>query len=252
MLIQGRADGLRLITQHDHGLLSGELAVAWRGPGGGEEPAEELVLAVSLHDLSWRELDAVPRRDPATGLPYDFLRFPADEKYEAASRGIDRVAELHPYAGVLVSLHYCTFGSPRRPSEFEESEEERRLELLGDMEDEAPGPSRIRHDMDFLRLFDNLSLLLCLTPPGADEEHRPSWLTPDLLTIPGGGPRMELSWRDDGTAVLNPFPFQGPELDVELPFRDLPPGPFASDEALRKAWEEAPVEIHRIRLRGGI
>lgn len=248
MLIQRREDRLRLITQHDHGLLSGEAAMAWRGVEGAGELAEEVILAVSLHDLSWRELDAEPLRNPETGLPYDFLDFPASDKYEAASRGIDRVAELHPYAGVLVSLHYSTFGSPRRPAGFEEAEEERRLELLDDLEDEAPGPGRIRRDLDHLRLFDNLSLFLCLAPPGAGAESRPSWLVPELLEVPGDGPRLELAWRDETTAELTPFPFEGGALELDLPYRDLPPGPFESDGALRRAWEDAGEERLRMRL----
>lgn len=250
MLIQRRADGLRLIRQHDHGLLSGELALRWRGAEGAAGLSEEVVLATALHDLAWRELDAEPRWNPETGLPYDFLEFPAVEKYEAALEGIDRVAELHPYAAVLVSLHYSTFGSPRRPPEFEEAEEERRLELLGDLEDDAPGPARIRGDLEHLRLFDNLSLFLCLTPPGAGSESRPSWLTPDLLDPPGPGPRLELSWSDEGTAVVEPFAFEAGPHDLVLPYRDLPSGPFPSASALRRAWEDAEERTFHIRVRG--
>lgn len=241
---------MRLIRQHEHGLLSGELAMAWRGTSGADPLHEALVLATSLHDLAWRELDAEPRWDPETGRPHDFLTFPSEAKYRAAVEGIDRVAELHPYAAVLVSLHYSTMGSPRRPVEFEEAEEERRLELLDELEDEAPGPRQIRRDLDHLRLFDNLSLFVCLTPPGADPTSRPDWLTPDRFRIPGEGRALEPAWRGPEALSLAPFPFEGNDLELDLGYRDLPPGPFESEDALKEAWHAAEEETLRIRLTG--
>ncbi|NIP60356.1 MAG: DUF3891 family protein [Gemmatimonadetes bacterium] len=239
MLIQDLGDRLRLIPQHEHGLQSGELAAAWVGPGGDETVSEVVVLAAALHDLAWRQLDREPFLDPGSGLPVSFVDFPARPKYEAASAALDRLEEMHPYAAVLVSLHYTSFGSPGRPSAFEESEEERRLELLDGLGDEAPGPRAIRRDLEHLRLFDNLSLFLCLTPPGASERYRPEWLRPDLLATREGGPRLSLTWVGGEAAALEPFPFDSSPLEVPVECRDLPAGPFASDEALLEAWEEA-------------
>lgn len=251
MLIQWREEGgLRLIPQHEHGLVSGELAAAWRGGEGGEPLAEEVVLATALHDLGWVELDAEPARDPDTGRPLDFLDFPSGRKYEAASEAIERISELHPYAGVLVSLHYATFGSPRRTAEFEEVEEERRLALLAELGDEAPGPDTIRRDLAYLRLFDNLSLFLCLTPPGAAPSSRPSWLVPDLLELPDGTGRVELAWKGPDRASLAPDVFGGEALEAEVSCRDLPATAFASDAELRAAWEAAPPRSWTVRVEG--
>jgi len=246
VLIQEREAGLRLIPQHEHGLLSGELAAAWRGPGGDAGIAEEVVLATALHDLGWVELDEEPMRNPGTGRPRDFLDFPPRAKYGAAADAIERVAELHPYAGVLVSLHYT--GSPGRPAEFEEIEEERRMELLAELGDEAPGPAGIRRDLEALRFFDNLSLFLCLTPPGADPSSAPGWLTPELLRPPGGGGPVKLEWRSDERAVVRPAVFGHDDLEVGVEYRDLPETSFASDEALEAAWEESEVERWRLVL----
>lgn len=239
VLIQELGDRLRLIPQHEHGLQAGELAAAWVGLGGEEAVSEVVVLATALHDLAWRRLDREPSLDPESGLPVSFVDFPARPKYEAAGAALDRLEEMHPYAAVLVSLHYTSFGSPGRPSAFEESEEERRLELLDGLGDEAPGPRTIRRDLDHLRLFDNLSLFLCLTPPGASGRYRPDWLRPDLLATPEAGPGLSLTWVGGEAAALEPFPFGSSPLEVPVECRDLPPGPYASDEALREAWEEA-------------
>lgn len=251
MLIQRLEDGgLRLVPQHEHGLLSGELAAAWRGPDGDAPLPEEVVLAAALHDLAWTELDAEPRRDPETGEPLDFLSFPSGPKYEAASDAIERVSELHPYAGVLVSLHYTSFGSPGRPADFEEVEEERRLELLAELGDDAPGPAGIRLDLAYLRLFDTLSLFLCLTPPGADPSSRPDWLTPERLAAPDGDRTLALSWEGEARAVVAPDVFGGEALEVELACRRLPEARYGSDGELAAAWDAAPEERWRLRVEG--
>lgn len=248
MLIQDLGGRLRLLPQHEHGLLAGELAAAWREPDGGGTLPEEVVLATALHDLAWVELDAEPRWNPETRRPHDFLDFPAPPKYEAAADAIERVSELHPYAGVLVSLHYCAFGSPDRPAEFEEVEDERRMELLAELEEEAPGPARIRRDWARLRLFDNLSLFLCLTPPGADPASRPPWLTPDLLAVPGEGTALELTWRDGDRALLSPWPFEPASLELEVGYRELVGSAWDSPDELGRAWRRAGEETWRLRL----
>lgn len=276
MLIQIRDEGLRLIRQHDHGLLSGELAAAWDGSLGSGAWDRVVVLATALHDLGWRELDAEPRWNPETRRPYDFLDFPSDAKFGAAADGIDRVEELHPYAAVLVSLHYSTFGSPGRPTGFEEEEEDRRMELLASLEDEAPGPRDIQADLSALRLFDNLSLFLCLTPPGAREGSAPSWLTAELLRWPSwvgnppegkGGPgkgspvghrtgkdgeegRIRLSWADAETAILDPWLFEGDTLSLEIPYRDLPRDRFPDSGALDAAWRASTEKVWKLRIAG--
>lgn len=279
MLIQARQGRLRLVRQHDHGLLSGEMAAAWKGSLGSSEWDRVVILATSLHDLGWRELDERPRWNPETGRPHDFLDFPAEEKYQAASEGIDRIEELHPYAAVLVSLHYASFGSPGRPSDFEEDEEDRRVELLDSLEDDAPGPRQIQADLQALRLFDNLSLFLCLTPPGADPSSAPSWLTPDLLRLPSWaasavsaeddapgtsglgsgtgtgeasrdreGVALHLEWRDEESVILDPYPFEEEGLELEIPFRELPQERFPDAESLERAWEDAEDESWTLRL----
>lgn len=230
--------------------------MAWRGPEGGEPVDEVVVLATALHDLGWQQLDEVPRWNPASGRPYDFREFPPDQRYRSVGEGIDRVEDLHPYAAVLVSLHYATLGSPSRPLEFDEEEEIRRMELLEKLGDDAPGPRRIRADLDLLRLFDNLSLFICLKPPGASPDAQPDWLTPEILGIPGAAgsrdressPRIHLEWRDEETVALDPFPFGSAPLLLDLPFRDLPDSRFPGQESLDHAWKRAEEESARIRV----
>ena len=64
MILQHRDDAIRCILQHDHALLSGELALAWR-PG----LPQEMVLTIALHDLAWQPHNAIGPDTSAFGAP---------------------------------------------------------------------------------------------------------------------------------------------------------------------------------------
>jgi hypothetical protein len=244
VIVQRRHGGLRLFRQHDHALLSGELALAWHVAQ--DEPAvsDVLVLATSLHDLAWRRLDAEPRWNAETGRPHDFLDFPRDTKFRSAAQGIARVARLHPYAAALVSLHYATFAGA--PAWFVRKEAERRRRILGWLGNRAPAPERVDLDLAYLRLFDVLSLHACLTPPGAVGTSAPSWLTGSYAT-PGGG-RVDARWLDPSTLAVAPFRFGDAPLPLQLPFRDVEGQRFDGAEQLGEAWHRGARRRWRLRL----
>lgn len=212
MLVQARARGLRLIRQHDHALLAGELAGAWRASDDGDRLRWRLVLATALHDAVWWTEDRQPRLDPGTRGPHDFASLPAPMKRRFIAEGTARLEGLDPEVAALVRAHHET--------------------LLGGSHGE--------HDPDlaWLRFFDNLSLFACLTPPGALEEARPPWLRSSVLRTPEGG-SLSLEWRGENELSLSPFLLASAPFTVEIPHRDLPPGPYVAQEALRDAWEGA-------------
>ncbi len=244
MIVQRRDGELRLFRQHEHALLSGELALAWREAA--DEPAvsDVLVLATSLHDLSWRRLDAEPRFNAGTGRPHDFLDFPRAAKFRAASRAIARVARMHPYAAVLVSLHHATFTGA--PPWFARKEADRRHRILGQLGRHAPDAERMGLDLAYLRLFDVLSLHVCLTPPGAVAVRVPSWLRGSHATPDGG--RINLDWVDGETLAVTPFRFGDRPLHLRLPFRDLAGERFDRAERMRAAWRKSSPRRWRFRL----
>lgn len=232
MIVQRRDGALRLIRQHDHALLSGELALAWRSAASQPAVSEVLVLATSLHDLSWRRIDAEPRWNPLTRRPHDFLDFPRDAKFRSASRGITRVSRLHPYAAMLVSLHYATFAGA--PNWFTVRERERRDRILGHLGDLAPDPERTALDLGLLRLFDVLSLHACQTSFDAVSQDGPEWLS-GSYSGPAGGSIL-VAWTDADTLAMTPFPFGPGELNLRLSFRELKGESFADAKELRKSW----------------
>ena len=221
MLVQERQGTLRLIRQHDHALLAGELAAAWRGEERGERPDLRVVLATSLHDALWREADLRPRLDRSSGRPHDFTSFPEAEKTVMVEAGVQRLAAVEPGVAELVARHHRTL---------------------------TEGTSEAAPDLSWLRFFDNLSLFVCLTPPGSVEAARPPWLS-EKLRRPPSGTGLVTSWVDDDLLTLRPFPFEGEALRLRVRCRDIPGRSYRSDEELAEAWASAPEITWTVVLR---
>src|SRR5438552_7798164 len=94
-----------LIAQHDHALISGQLAeqfgnAAFARP----QPFENVVRGVSLHDCGWPLHDESPTLNPA-GLPLDVFETPREIALKVWTASVERAAAEDAYAGLLVSLH---------------------------------------------------------------------------------------------------------------------------------------------------
>ena len=230
MLVQRRPDSLRLITQHDHALLSGELAAAWHGVDGADVLSIELLLAVALHDVSWRELDRRPLWDPETGRPHDFSTYPRALRVAPIREGVEEVGRLHPRAGRLVTLHY------------------RRLGIDAGMPEPEPH-AQTERELEFIRLFDNFSLFLCLASPGSSPEGHYAWLhSPRLASLPDGKGALSLTWKHPSSLSVEPYPLRATPLVLTVPYRELPATRFESQSDLDEAWKRAPEESMELRL----
>ena len=159
----------------------------------------------------------------------------AADKFEAARVGISRLERLHPYAAHLVSLHYASFQAA--PLEFRRLEARRRRSLMVELADRFPGQDRVERDLALLQFFDLLSLYVCLTPPDASQEARPTWLTGPLM-VPGLGSAVP-TWLGPDRLGLDPSPFGQGWVALTLPYRDLPAQTFATANELDQAWDEA-------------
>ena len=251
MLVQELDDRLRLIRQQDHAQLSGALAHAWRDRDGEPLPYR-LVWATGVHDAAWTRLDRRPIRDSGSGRPYDFHRLPLSRKLGPYRRGIGRVAELDAYAGLQVSRHYCSFLNADSGDDgvetFLDSERGRRAELLGRLPRRRRGDALLDRELEYLKLFDTLSLYVCLTGPGVEPETRPEWLVPSDQVETPSGHRIGLSWRSEGELILDPAPVVSPELELRIPYRELP-ACHASQEELEASWREAETGHREVRVR---
>ena len=247
MLVQTRADRLRLFTQHDHGLTCGDLVRAWTDAPLRAPAPSWMVLAHAVHDLAWVDEDRRPRWNPRTGRPHDFVDLPLALKVPMYARGIDDVARIEPRAGVLDSLHFQSFVPGRDAPDFHAAEEARREALRDDLGVDDATWATVVDAYPLLRATDRLSLWICLSAPGALEDHIPSWLPPEL---PVAGRTYRLGWRDTSTVTMSPLPFDE-AVEVRLPWRDLDATSFASTEDLGAAWDGADRGVWTVRIVSG-
>lgn len=248
MLIQPRGPRARYFTQHDHGIFTGQLAHAWD-----LDLPMESVLTNTLHDLAWEPLDDLSTGpipfDPARGALHDFITLPKADKMALYAAGLDALERVHPYAGLLISLHYSVF-FPRDPdtARYHAREDARRARLsatLGLSGDDDPD---LQRDYAWLKFFDVVSLYACLAQPGADEGACPRWLGPSYTVE---GRHYTFSWDGPDTLVIDPFDARGhAPILARIPYRELDARPFADAEALRRAWLDAPVQVWELTARG--
>lgn len=248
MLIQERPGGLRLIAQSDHAFAAGRMAAAWRGTGGLERPLDfEVVLATSLHDIAWVPMDLAPRFDPTSGRPFDFAGYPTGPKLAAYSAGVDWLGRLRPGLAYIVSQHYAGFAGVRGQEAFLAREARRRARIERSAGFGEAERARLQQGLEYLQLFDGLSLFLCLTPPDVAAAARPEWLLPgDRASLPGGG-TLHLRWDGPDSLRVDPFPFEAP-VRLELPFRELRGRRWDEPAELSAAWHRAERALWRPTL----
>lgn len=234
MIVQRRLSEIRLITQHDHGLLSGELASRWRDPDSGDRLSSVLIVVAKLHDFAWEAIDDAIIHWCQRGLPADFTSYPEEEKLVVYQQGIEELSNIHPYAGLLLSRHYSAFSTEERAPMFTTRERIRRKRLTDECLNRGFDPSQIEADFELLKVLDVLSLLICVTPPGSLQEDWPVWLNPSPLLKKRG---MSATWRGEAL-TLDPFPFDAP-IESVIPYRLLPDEidrakPFHLDQLRRR------------------
>jgi hypothetical protein len=94
------------ISQPEHARLAGAMAEAWgRPPFLPPVPRTEVLQAVAEHDNGWAEWEAAPGLAPAAGGPFHFTEMPVADHLAIWRRGVQRMLERNPYAGLLVSMH---------------------------------------------------------------------------------------------------------------------------------------------------
>lgn len=177
------------------------------------------VLAVALHDVVWLREDRRPLLDPTTGRPHDFTSCPPERKSAFVARGLKLLGELAPDLAAAVEAHHRALarGVP-----------------------EGPDPILTR-----IRFFDLLSLRILLTGP--EVEGAPTWLDSARTVAPDELPLPEVAWSGPDRATLRPYPFTGPQ-EIRVPCRDLPEGPYRSQEELDAVWRAAAPRDWLLRL----
>jgi hypothetical protein len=223
MIVRAAAGAQHLITQPDHAALAGRIMTRWSSLATTER-RDVILRAVRDHDSGWREPDAAPTCDPATGAIRDFIGVPAEVKQRVWPRALTGLADA-PWAAALVAHHavsvYDRFrADPGWAGFFAQLEAARahHVEAAG-----LPMEALIR-DYVYVRLGDLASLAFCN-----------AWSEPQVL-----GP-WTIRLLDGRALLVEPNPFVR-DVPIAVEARALPLTRWASDDELRAAWRDAPVE----------
>lgn len=259
-----RRDGpnqIFLIRQHDHAQLAGKLVfhlgnAAFAPP----IPLASVALAVAEHDCGWRELDEHPVLN-ANGLPSHVFEIDHPTALNAWSKSVNRVSELDPYAGLLTSLHVMSLAVhtavhlPNLPSDasrhdhfkiqqflhrqIETQESLRRklgmrtdLPLRGGLAEmgRSDNEDMLQINFHLLQLLDQVSLVLCFDRLVFDRVDK---VMPKARAAPT---TVRIERHSDGIVALKPWPFDCEKIDLQIPARPMPPGPYHNIEDMFAAF----------------
>jgi len=253
VIARREGDGWTLVRQMDHAAHCAELARAWRvGPFGRDSVAASLEYAAGYHDLGWTEIDRRPEID-AEGRPCNFTQIDEARHTEFYSGAVRTIALTDPYAAYLVSLHASGLYSRRygwaglKPVDWTTIGPHGRALLKGERAFRAQLSASIAPDeMEFealwrnymlLETFDYLSLLTCF---GFDSSN-----CGPVPTVEGRWEHLSVQRLSPSDVVLDPFPFEGARLEVEVACVHLESSDFRSDDELRAQVSSTPQEIRK-------
>jgi hypothetical protein len=270
MIVQTARPGKQpvVICNDDHAFTAAQFAARF-GNFGFVRPAfaELLTLVTHNHEAGWRAIDAEPRRDPETGLPYHLADTPMPLLLQKSVAGPDFNTAVHPWCGLLSSMHCRGLFNGRyglsdaiaisaKPPEYAEAietmlagEEARQRQLKTAMRgDPQTSPwvegAELMRAYKLLEFFDRLALHFQLHGDGLRDDAR-------FPNVPTGGNEgdlpVSLTMLDAATARLSPYPFDTPSFDVYCRVRAIEPA--GTDEELLKALAAAPWRLQRYTVR---
>jgi hypothetical protein len=239
VIVRDDGDSWQLVMQPDHARLAGDLARAWGGGDGFRAPTRgaSVIRACAHHDDGWLSWERMPRVD-GDGVPATFFKVPIPRQMDFYRGVIATLDDIDPYAALLTSMHACGLygedlgwvmppmaechieAAARFVSQYSAQRRDRMTALEID-------DAQLHHDYNLLQVADRVSLHLCMRP---DTESQ------TIQRIVGGdGTDTPLALRalEPGVISLDPFPFEGQELELELPRRTIPKRPL-DDARLRE------------------
>jgi hypothetical protein len=271
MIRREAADDYLLFAQHDHAVLSGEIA---RHVGNDRfsrlSRGEASSLGIELHDCGWPLHDDEPTVNDR-GQPVDVFESVPQVALDVWRASADRAEAQDAYAGLLVSLHvlslsvfavdlvarkgtrdrHWTFESNKfQHREIERQESLRRTigmrtdrPLTHGLAEEGidPAEDALRFDFRVLQALDQVSLALCCTVP--------PFTSPVVHAKPGMPvEKLHLARTGEWTLTIAPWPLDVREFVTTVPFKRVPRVEYATDDALRDAYRAAGVEHVDVRI----
>lgn len=215
MIVREREKHFVMIEQHHHAQLAGKLFLQlhdeflpskqWR---------EDIFYAIFEHDCGWIHFDDVPFWNDGKNIPYDFNEFPIGPKIVLYEYGINQVEKSSPYAALLCSKHYVSFLRERTDETSKQFVERELLRQKQIQEKLNLHLKLIEMHYQYVKLFDDLSLYICLNEPGTSKEDE-HFFFKNGITLPPkfGENKLQLFWENKSDVMINKNLFKG---DVTL------------------------------------
>jgi hypothetical protein len=253
-----------LFTQHDHALLSGQLA---ERIGGGplDRPSPRTIQAIALHDSGWPLHDDEPTLN-AGGEPLHVFETPPQIGTRVWGESAQRAAVVDPYIGLLVSLHVLHLSLMAQAAHqaahdvFELNKfQHKQIELQEKLRPqvglridrplthglapagESPQEDELRSDFQLLRTMDSLSLALLCSKEMAQ-------ITTALVTSKGGAVTIKAVRPSAFTLVFIPWIFAADSIELPISFRRVSAEPFTNLDDFRLVYERAAMESATLRI----
>lgn len=263
--------GWWLVTHVDHAHLAGAFAEKW----GNDlflapEPRAHVLRGVASHDDGWAARDQQPqitRQGRPSAFSVELVgKYSAFEEIDLADyltvreRAVHLVAEVDPYAALLVSLHTYDLLSARadrstiQPSQVplldaflarqRKLQAELRARLAADpsLTPDQFAPARIDQHFHLLQACDNLSLLSCVDFAKAADLLHP------LPLKDGRESRIAVEPLGNRQFRLAPYPFAESPLIFSLPARHVEGETYASAQELGDKFHQAIPELLEVKI----
>ncbi|MFA1821092.1 DUF3891 family protein [Virgibacillus oceani] len=250
MIVREHDDSFIMIEQNNHAHVSGEIMKHWRASlFKGEMFKSSVDYAIYKHDIGWVPFDKQPFWNDKEKAPYTFVTFPPLPKIILYKNGIDKAEEHDNYAGLLCSEHYKRFlvnNTSDEAQAFVRQEEERQQRIIKTIPDYQKELFDFHYAM--VQLGDNISLYICLNEPGVAKKDEHNFFKDGIplaksLDLPE---KMHLSWENDTTINMDPFPFHKP-ITFHLKQKEIAKKDI-SQHGLIKVYKNTPYEELTMKL----
>ena len=250
---------LLLVLQIDHSHVAGLLAAHWGNEAFARPtPHPAMVLAAQEHDNGWWEWESKPITLNAQGYPLDYhdgtLKLMGEQRLGFTKRGVDRVAEIDPYAGLMVLMHnvgllnggYGRFAylrdssADRRVAAYIRTEEVIRVKLRHELQESAEyseyaTDEHVLVNFKLMEIFDLMGQFLCNRYPlnQTERRKRPTG-TLNHAPVPVGPGQddttLALDVVGESRAIVRPYPFDTDPLPIAFPARLVPSRSYESGQ----------------------
>lgn len=239
-----------LIRQSDHDDHSGRLMSQWDTTRFWKPTNKQLLTtAVALHDTGFGNWEDHAILNP-DGKPWTYWEIPPDDHIELHRHGVDVAMKVHPYVGLMVSMHTVGIHRDRlhideekspwhiredftpAVNSFIEEQTGRQANLRSDAEARLGRTlphERLMNDFRVFEFIDTLSVWIAENMP----DGRNAIYVPDVT---GKSTTLRIQRVGHWEFKISPFPFYGQSVECPIVARLLPSCIFENWHEFHEAW----------------